>query len=318
MKQLKCHICNNVVNNILYEFREMMFGFRDKFNYVECSKCKCIQITEIPENMIKFYPQEYYSFSSFGKKYSRYNWRRLFNIIRIEIYLANLPVLKPISLPLWFNRKWLKPYIIKRDSNILDVGCGNGELLYKLYNLGFCKLTGIDPYITEEIKEKNFRVLKGNLMELDEKFDFIMLNHSFEHMKDPKESIQYMARLLNPSGVIMIRVPISDCYAWKKYGVNWVQLDAPRHFFIHSIESISILCESANLKIDSIQYDSTTFQFYGSELYKRDIPLYNSSVFLDNVFTHSDLEFYYQQTIKLNENKEGDQVCFFITQKENT
>jgi len=30
---------------------------------------------------------------------------------------------------------------------MLDVGCGSGELLLKIYNDSFKKLAGIDPYI---------------------------------------------------------------------------------------------------------------------------------------------------------------------------
>jgi len=35
----KCKICNNSINNTLHEAREMMFGFRDKFDNIECSNC---------------------------------------------------------------------------------------------------------------------------------------------------------------------------------------------------------------------------------------------------------------------------------------
>jgi len=31
--------------------REMMYGFRDEFIYIECSECGCLQIAEIPEDI---------------------------------------------------------------------------------------------------------------------------------------------------------------------------------------------------------------------------------------------------------------------------
>ena len=60
---LKCKICWNENNNKLLEVREMMFGFKDKFNYFQCSQCNCLQILEIPSDMYKYYPETYYSFS---------------------------------------------------------------------------------------------------------------------------------------------------------------------------------------------------------------------------------------------------------------
>jgi hypothetical protein len=54
-----------------------------------------------------------------------------------------------------------------------------------------------------------------------------------------------------------------------EYGDKWVQLDAPRHFFLHTRKSMEIAAEKAGLKIAKVQYDSEEFQFIGSELYLR-------------------------------------------------
>ena len=57
------------------KIKEMIFGFRDEFTYFECSKCGCLQIMQIPRNMGKYYPSNYYSFkkldnqNNFIKKY---------------------------------------------------------------------------------------------------------------------------------------------------------------------------------------------------------------------------------------------------------
>jgi hypothetical protein len=54
---------------------------------------------------------------------------------------------------------------------------------------------------------------------------------------------------------------------------NWVQLDAPRHFVLYAIKSINFLAEKTGFKIGHTIFDSNAFQFWGSELYKKDIPL---------------------------------------------
>lgn len=57
-----------------------------------------------------------------------------------------------------------------------------------------------------------------------------MFHHSFEHIADPFETLCSVRRLLS-SGTCLIRIPIVDSWAWENYGVNWIQIDAPRHFF---------------------------------------------------------------------------------------
>ena len=100
-----------------------------------------------------------------------------------------------------------------------------------------------------------------------------MLHHSLEHMADPLEVFENLYRILKPNRFVLIRTPLASSYAWKKYGVNGVQLDAPRHLFLHTIESMRILAQKVGFEIDDIIFDSTEFQFLGSEQYMRDISL---------------------------------------------
>ena len=42
-----CNICKNGLGKI-HQVREMMFGFRDVFEYFECSGCGCLQLINPP------------------------------------------------------------------------------------------------------------------------------------------------------------------------------------------------------------------------------------------------------------------------------
>lgn len=55
-----CKICNNSSGNKSYVVREMMFGFRDEFDYFECGKCGCLQIKQVPNDFSKYYPENYW------------------------------------------------------------------------------------------------------------------------------------------------------------------------------------------------------------------------------------------------------------------
>ena len=64
---MNCKVCGSDIDNKKFIIREMMFGLRDEFSYFECAKCGCLQITEIPKNIEKYHPLNYYSFKKADK-----------------------------------------------------------------------------------------------------------------------------------------------------------------------------------------------------------------------------------------------------------
>ena len=143
-----------------------------------------------------------------------------------------------------------------------------------------------------------------------------MFHHSFEHIADPLKTIKSVARLLSPKGICILRLPIVSSYAWNYYGTHWIQLDAPRHFFLHSIESIRILLKKVNLVVDKIVYDSTDFQFWGSEQHIKGIPFISSQSHTVNpknsIFSKKDIKRYKQKAKELNLKDQGDQAVFYL------
>ena len=69
MKLKKCNICGNKKNNNYFKVKEMMFGIFDEFDYFQCFKCRCLQITEIPKNLSDYYPKNYYSYKLVNEKF---------------------------------------------------------------------------------------------------------------------------------------------------------------------------------------------------------------------------------------------------------
>lgn len=299
----------------------MMFGTKDKFNYFCCANCGCVQIIEIPQNISDYYSNNYYSLQDVKAKIS--NPIKLFfkkSILR-PILLGNSFLL--IFIPqeykssLGFNWQWFRKTKVGSSSEILDVGCGSGHTLNHLAGYGFENLTGIDPYIKKDIHYANgVKVYKKQLGDLEGKYDFIMLHHSFEHMSDPLAALNDINRLLTVEGKVLVRIPIASSYAWKKYKENWVQLDAPRHFFIHTPKSIGILCRKSGLKIIDVTYDSHELQFYGSEQYLKGIPLFSKKSYMVNpkesIFSPRKIEQFKKKAEILNRIGKGDQAAFWI------
>ncbi|MHB8163115.1 MAG: class I SAM-dependent methyltransferase [Methanoregula sp.] len=311
-----CKICNNSERNKIFEIKEMMFGFAESFVYFECGECGCLQILEIQKDMNRYYPNIYYSFRSNKNKCVK-----LFLIkARDQYSLFNRNLLGKIVAH-WFpnpvlqNFKHLNPHV---DWNILDVGCGQGHLLNSLKNLGFKNLYGIDPFISQDINKDNLKIWKKTIFDdySELKFDFIMFNHSFEHMDNHMGILKRVGKLLKNNGVCMIILPIKSDYIWNNYGVNWVQIDAPRHFYLHTMKSMEHLFKKSGMVVSDIVFNSTSFQFWGSEQYRRGIYLTSERSYNVNqrksIFSKNEIKQYEKLSIKLNNEKNGDTAVFFI------
>lgn len=314
---MKCRICYNESDNQAVEVREMMFGLRDVFRYFQCSKCQCLQIEDIPQEMTKYYPDNYYSYSypqiskNIIKKFlikSRDNYVVFGKGLIGKILFSKFPR---------DDFRFLNSLTINKGTSILDVGCGAGALLYSLREIGMKKLLGIDPYNNENIEYGNgLLIQKKKIQEVNSNWDVVMFHHSFEHIPDPFETLQAVAERLTPDGYCIIRIPIVSSYAWEHYGVNWVQIDAPRHIFLHSLKSLNILANKCGLKLCDVVYDSTAFQFWGSEQYIKDIPLRDERSYSENpnasLFSESEISAFANDAIQLNASKEGDQAIFYF------
>jgi SAM-dependent methyltransferase len=311
---MKCRICGNNKNNQTFKAKEMMFGTQETFTYFECSCCGCLQISEIPEDMSKYYPHNYY-LSSQPKTQKKH-----FKILKKYILLNRRITGKCISLLFPYSvYNWLKNTHVNFNSRILEVGCGVGGLLLTLHDYGFKNVLGVDPYIGEEIINDDVKILKSTIHELSDSqmFDLIIFNHSFEHIPDQLETLLKISKILSEKGVCLIRMPVKTKYIWDRYGVNWVQIDAPRHFFIHTIKSFTYLAKKAGLLIKDNIFDSNEFLFWGSEQYKRGFPLRAENSYLVNrkksIFTEKQIKKFREMAKELNKNNQGDQAAFYLS-----
>jgi len=318
MNELKCKICFNEQKNRKFCVKEMMLGLRDAFLYFECSSCGCIQIAEFPLNMDRYYPPDYYSFNEhinvdnmIPDRFSIFLKKQLIS------YYSGKKNMLGVLLALKYKNElpWLKQELVNFSYRVLDVGCGNGKTLNQLFTYGFKHLRGIDPFIKEKIDYPNgIKISKVDIENVETENDIVMFHQSFEHMRDPVGVLKEAYRVLSPEGHLVIRVPIASSYAWRKYGTNWVQLDAPRHFFLHSIKSMKIVAAEAGFQSTRIIYDSTDFQFVGSEAYLRNVSLveYYSK---PDIFSSDQKRIFAREAEQLNKRNDGDSACFYFRKR---
>lgn len=336
---MKCKICLNEFNNVTHTVAEMMYGTDKKYNYLECSLCGCLQIIDPPSEISEYYPEDYYSFSEF-KTFEDYRTKNLikkfrgkFFKLRGKLYLNSNPILKfftgkfidfflPDSQPLAslkspFFFEMLDEIKANFNDKILDVGCGAGYGLVLMNQYGYTDLTGIDPFIKQDIIfNQNVRILKKEFEEVHDVYNIVLFQHSFEHMPEPFKIFEHLLSVTDKNSDIIISIPVADSYAWKNYKTDWVQIDAPRHYFIHTKKSIELLANKYGFHINKIKYDSSELQFWGSEQYKKSIPLLHSKSYLNNahnsIFSKSQIREFIKKSKELNASGLGDQAIFYL------
>lgn len=319
MKNVICPVCGSNGQKKSYTAKEMYYGLRNQFQYLECQECGVLFLLNVPKNIEDFYPKNYHCHSV---KDQHFNLKNYLVRIRDRSTLTKKGIFGKVlssfkGSPEIYST--LSEMNLTVDSRILDVGCGSGDLLRELHHMGFKNLTGIDPHLPQDLAntEVGFMLQKITLPELEGKYDVVMLHHSLEHMENHRKVFHYISKLLNPNGYVCVRIPLTNSTAWREYHTDWFQLDAPRHVVLHSEESFSNLAVECGFHVEKVVYDATALQFSRSELYKMDV---SSQEFWDKyggdinrVFESQKISEWERKAKHVNSNKLGDQAAFFLS-----
>lgn len=311
-----CPICGNNKDNEEFIVKELMIGLREEFEYIECSNCGCLFLKDVPEDMSKYYDSDY------GPHQNNSNFKN--NMINkiVGLYLSNNALVSKIApkdmVPpvAHLINDLVSSGIVNKNSAVLDVGCGQGNFLNYLKLGGFKDLTGIDLFMNEENMIYDFNFIQSSLEDFktSRKFDLILSNHSFEHMDNQLINLKCFENLVSNDGLILLRIPVKSEFVWETFGVNWYQIDAPRHLFLHTIKSLEILCSKTNLIIEDIIFDSSYLLFTNSQKYSKDIAMRDEE-WSTLSFSDEDIKNYKNQVKQLNEDKNADQATFILRLK---
>ena len=79
---------------------------------------------------------------------------------------------------------------------------------------------------------------------------------------------------------------------------------------------MKMLADNVGLDLYKVVYDSTSFQFWGSEQYERGIPLKDKRSYLisidNSIFSKNDILSYERRAKELNKHEQGDQAIFYL------
>lgn len=255
-----CLLCQNEGKLLYRDLNDRLYGVPGVWSHYRCD-CGLVWLNPTPilEDIPKCYPQNYFTHTrvsspnlgaSSTTKLLRYmalssclGYKHLKPDLWYASLLGRLIMLTP------FGREkatmglgaLLPPY--QAGGRLLDIGCGNGYYLAVMKELGW-EVAGIeiDPKAAEVAKSRfDILVHQGNLENApfdDRSFDVITMSHVIEHIPDPIRFIINAAKLLKPSGQMVIITPNVQSLGHKVFSQKWYPLDPPRHLLIFTPETL--------------------------------------------------------------------------------
>jgi SAM-dependent methyltransferase len=133
------------------------------------------------------------------------------NKILKKIILKLMSILRP-------NAKIDFIHKIKKNSSILDVGCGNDSPYITKLIQPHCFYTGIDIHDynqNEKITADQYVIVNSNdfsdeIINLSSDFDVVISNHNLEHVVDPDKTLFAMLTKIKRNGYIFLAFPTED------------------------------------------------------------------------------------------------------------
>jgi 2-polyprenyl-3-methyl-5-hydroxy-6-metoxy-1,4-benzoquinol methylase len=297
-----CPICGEVGPKKRFVAKEMVQGTREPFEYLRCGQCGTLYLADPPADLAPYY-KNYYSTDRVAESSApaatlkdrlkqgtrRAGARAAMRILSSRAGFLDRPtgfrtgrnlraarraaeawalqlMLGRLAWSLEFRSLWSAG--LNSQSAILDVGCGNGNLVEALDWLSFAKVEGCDPFLRHETTfAGGARLWRRTLAEMEGNRDLIMLHHCFEHVPNPVQTATLIDQRLAPGGRCLLRFPNVDSVEFAHYGGDWWGIHAPRHFQMLSRKGLELVFAGTSLQVEKVWCDSVPEHYFYSHEY---------------------------------------------------
>lgn len=200
-------------------------GCKEGFQLVSCRLCKTLYTSHLPNTEDAETYEDYY-------------------------HEENLTV------PAFINQRLdeivadFAPY--RQTGALLDVGSGAGTLLEAARRAGWQSF-GVDVVerAVEHARDMGFEVFCGTLQEArypDNYFDVATASELLEHLSDPQEVLQEIARVLRPGGLLWLTTPNGRGVSAQLLGLKWSMVHPPEHLQLFSRDGSNRMLAAAGFR----------------------------------------------------------------------
>ena len=133
-------------------------------------------------------------------------------------------------LMFYYKYKIISPY--KKDFNLLDYGCGNGDFLNYMSEKKI-KVTGVEKSLSSQkiCQSRGLNVFSSVKKLEQNSYSLITLWHVLEHVSNPSKCINTLSGILSKDGMLIIAVPNIQSIDSQFFKEEWEALDIPRHLW---------------------------------------------------------------------------------------
>jgi SAM-dependent methyltransferase len=192
-----CPICSSGEKEFLYHqnFHNNVISLMEKYDVVACKSCGFVYADNIPLQT---------EFNDYYAAMSRYEFTHNDGIVSKSYMNHTRGIVDFLAL-----------HVSNKKARILDIGCSTGGLLSLLKERGYSNLIGMDPSpsCVRTIQQRyGIEAIASTIstMQSKEYFDVIILSAVLEHLVDLNSSVQKVASLLRPDGLLFIEIPDSE------------------------------------------------------------------------------------------------------------
>jgi SAM-dependent methyltransferase len=242
----ECPLCNGQDFAPLLRARDYHYGNSGEFTQSQCTHCSLAFLDPMYEEaeLAGFYPRDYYAFTD-----------------RFAAAPPARSLKTKISRFLGPPEHRTRDPKFDRPGRMLDIGCGAGWFLFQMREQGW-DVKGVEPSVQAAEfgrSKKGLDIFPGSL--LDAKFpagsfDYVRMNHSFEHMEHPNQILDEVYRILADNGRLMIGVPNRDSFAARLFGRFWYHLALPVHTFSYSVQTLTQMLSKHGFKVERVIFNT--------------------------------------------------------------
>jgi len=245
-----CPLCQGPSRKHLEDTNDLHYGIAGHWTYHRCDVCAVVFLNPAPtaEFLANAYDDSYYSYQDYAPPKALHTW---------------------IKRLIGFNPGITGDPSFDHPGRILDIGCGSGQFLYRMQCAGW-ETHGVElSRRAAEIGNSRHRlnIQAGTLASATlppAHFDYVRLNHSFEHLLDPHETLARIHTLLAPQGHLFIGVPNTAGWQARLFGKYWWNLGPPVHPFNYCHTTLARLLTEHGFDVVSFRTNSNFAGILGS------------------------------------------------------
>lgn len=138
-------------------------------------------------------------------------------------------------------------------ARVLDFGAGEGHFVAAVRRLGI-QTDGVEPFSAGREAARHLHGLTLSRDRMDSQlYDLVTLNHSLEHVANPREILLKLRAALRPAGWLFIEVPHAGSVEMLRRARRRMILDLPLHLYHFTPATLTRLVKATGFRVHHVR-----------------------------------------------------------------